>query len=108
MTRDQFLELLEREHQQIVEINKTKGHDYAGDSDALSNFKRNADRLGLTPIQVWGVYFHKHLDAIETFVREGAVASEPIEGRIRDAILYLHLLHGLIEDGTVSRIPVNL
>jgi hypothetical protein len=77
--------MLDQQHSEIVAINKTKGHDYAGEEDALSNFKRNADRLGLTPIQVWGVYFHKHLDAIETYVREGGVASEPIEGRIQDA-----------------------
>jgi cyclopropane fatty-acyl-phospholipid synthase-like methyltransferase len=94
--------MLDQQHSEIVAINKTKGHDYAGEEDALSNFKRNADRLGLTPIQVWGVYFHKHLDAIETYVREGGVPSEPIEGRIQDAILYLYLLRGLISEGTVG------
>jgi cyclopropane fatty-acyl-phospholipid synthase-like methyltransferase len=99
MTRDDFIALLQSEFEKIVQINRIKGHDYAGEDDALSNFKRNADRLGLTSIQVWAVYFHKHLDAIETFVREGGVASEPIEGRIQDAILYLFLLRGLIEDG---------
>lgn len=102
MTRDDFIALLENEHREIVAINRTKGHDYAGEEDALSNFKRNAARLGMTPIQVWAIYFYKHLDAIETYVREGGVASEPIEGRIRDAILYLYLLRGLVSEGTVG------
>lgn len=98
MTRDQFLALLDHEFQVIVNINKTKGHDYAGDEDALRNFKEQAAELGLSPEQVWGVFFGKHLKAIHTYVREGAVASEPIEGRVHDAILYLFLLLGLIKE----------
>lgn len=98
MNRAEFLDLIESEFAKIVEINKRKGHDYAGEDDALANFKRHAEQLGLTPEQIWGVYAGKHWDAIMTYVREGAVASEPIEGRIQDAILYLFLLRGLVEE----------
>lgn len=80
----------------LVDLNNKKGHDYAGDEDALANFKNHAAELGLTPEQIWGVYAGKHYDAIKTYVREGAVASEPIEGRIEDMILYLFLLYGLV------------
>lgn len=103
MDRNEFLALLEDEFSKIVEINKTKGHDYAGDQDALANFKAGAARLGLTPVQVWGVYASKHWSAIETFIKEGDVKSEPIEGRIQDAILYLFLLMGLIQDERKSK-----
>jgi hypothetical protein len=98
MKRAEFESLMEQHYHDIFHINQAKGHDYAGDQDALSNFKTAARMLGLTPEQVWGVYFHKHHSAVMTFLKEGQVESEPIEGRIHDCILYLFLLLGLIED----------
>ena len=41
----------------MLDITTKKGHDYSGDEDVLENFKRNAERLGLTKYQVWLVYF---------------------------------------------------
>lgn len=102
MNRTQFTQLLDEHFAQIREINATKGHDYAGDEDALANFKRQATQLGLSWEQVWGVYCSKHWDAVMTFVREGDVKSEPIEGRIHDVILYCFLLLGLIEDRKIA------
>lgn len=99
MNREELREqIIEPTYLAIMELNTTKGHDYAGDEDALSNFKRNAERLKLTPEQVLMVYLGKHLDAIYTYCAEGQVESEPIEGRIDDAILYLLLLKGLVHE----------
>ena len=98
MTRKDFTEFLKERFVDILELNYTKGNDYAGDEDVFANFKRNAQRLGLQPHEVWGVYFMKHIDAIETYLRTGNLESEPIESRIDDAILYLLLLRGMIED----------
>ena len=100
MTRDQFQSMLKAEFEEILKLNSTKGHDYAGDEDALRNFKEVGKRSGQTPINVWSVYYMKHEMSIETYVREGGLMSEPIEGRIRDAILYLFLLLGLIQEQT--------
>lgn len=83
----------------------TKGRDYTqGASDnadydigRLKNFYRNAERLGLRPMQVLAVYLNKHLDAIETFFKSGQLESEPIEGRIQDAINYLLLLYKMVK-----------
>ncbi len=98
MHRQSFLDLLDREFSKIRKINETKGADYAQEEDALSNFKSAADRLGLTPEQVWAVYGDKHWSAVMTYCRESAVASEPIEGRLHDVILYCFLLLGLVEE----------
>jgi hypothetical protein len=98
MNRQEFLDLLDREYTTIRRINEVKGHDYAGDEDALSNFKVQAVETGITPEQVWHVLCNKHWSAVQTFVREGAVQSEPIESRLRDVILYCFLLMGLIEE----------
>jgi len=72
----------------------TEGH-----SDVLNNFKVVATELGLTPIQVWYVYFRKHVASIGQYAKKpDAGMSEPIQGRIMDALNYLELLNALIED----------
>lgn len=98
MNRQRFNDLRDKAYTDIVGINQAKGVDYAGEDDALANFKEAAEALGLTPFQIWAVYHHKHQSAINQFIKRGRVESEPIEGRVKDAILYLFLLLGLIED----------
>lgn len=102
MNRAEFSHFRDGHYAQIASINDAKGHDYAGDGDALANFKEAAKQLGVSPYVIWYVYFHKHWSAIQTFLREGDVASEPIEGRVHDAILYLFLLLGLIQDSAIE------
>jgi hypothetical protein len=98
VNRTEFQELMHEQFGRLLDINDKKGADYAGNEDALSNFKRHAVELGLTPEQIWAVYASKHWDSIITYCREGSVASEPIEGRIDDALLYLFLLRGLVAE----------
>lgn len=101
MNRDDFDVLREEFFDRIRATNDAKGHDYAGDEDALANFKEAAEHLkDITDptFAAWYIYFHKHWSAILTFLKEGDVKSEPIDGRILDANLYLILLLGLIED----------
>lgn len=98
MDRTQFQDMMDNDFATIKGLNSTKGADYSGNDDALLNFKRAAANIGLTPEQVWSVYATKHWDAIMTFVREGDVKSEPVEGRIHDVILYCFLLLGLIRE----------
>jgi hypothetical protein len=99
VTRDEFTALMAAKHEELVTINRTKGVEYAGNADALDNFKRHAEELDLQPEQVWAVYASKHWDAIISYVRRGRVLSEEgIEGRIDDAILYLYLLLGLVRE----------
>lgn len=82
----------------IVEMGKQK--DYSqGTEDVLSNFKRIAEASGLQPLQVWLVYFLKHVDAVSTFAKTGRVASEPIEGRFQDLLNYVFLGYALVKDG---------
>lgn len=85
----------------IQYLNETKGREYATETDALANFKNRAQQMGITPGQVWGIFYGKHADAVFSYIRRGGeVLSEPIEGRIDDAILYLVLLKALILEGS--------
>ena len=76
MTPQERNELFENLHQQEVKLLLSKGADYAGDEDALSNFKINAERLGLTKYQVWSVYFMKHIDSILNAIKNNPSVPE--------------------------------
>ncbi len=78
-------------------ILRAKGHDYTQGEARLKNFFRNGQRLQLSAEKVLAVYMFKHLDAIETWLLDGQLRSEPIEGRIFDAINYLLLLFKLLK-----------
>lgn len=92
--------LMQQSEERKIKLRFGKGQEYTrGDDDVLINFKRVAAGSGMTPLQVWFVYFHKHVDAMANFVRTGTEASdEGIEGRIDDMQVYLDLARGLVKE----------
>lgn len=94
----------------IQHIFATKGVDYAGTEDRLSNFKIVAERVGITPLQVAAVYFYKHEIAMETFIKTGKLMGEPIEEKWIDMIAYIFLLNGikLENDAEKSPSPIDI
>lgn len=92
----------------------SKGADYASPEDSLANFKRNAKRLGLTKYQVWAVYFGKHIDAIFNAIKKApasaveGTASEPLRGRIVDAMTYLAILEALMAEDQFEKEAVEV
>ncbi len=84
-------------HEEEMAIARTKGKEYT-QGDRLDNFKRIGAELGIDPKKVLWVYLRKHIDSIASFIKEEKVLSEPIEGRIMDARVYLCLLRCLIEE----------
>jgi hypothetical protein len=82
--------------EELKDLLFNKGKEYAGDTDALGNFKTGLD-IGVSPLQKLYIFLDKHLSSIKSYVKHGQVFSnEPIEGRISDAINYLFLLRCLI------------
>lgn len=103
MTHERKNEIFKELFDSCLELQYSKAKDYASNSDALSNFKsQDAEALGLTPYQKWGVYFGKQamsiLGAIGKNPSFPSTTSEPIEERINDAIIYLVLFKCLLED----------
>jgi hypothetical protein len=81
----------------------TEGH-----IDVLNNFKVVAREVGLTPIQVWYVYFRKHVASISQFAKNpDLLQSEPIRGRICDAMNYLELLNALVIENQKTDLPLT-
>jgi len=99
MMRETFIRLLRSMQQEEIELNLTKGKEYAmGDDDALRNFKLAGVHLGLTPLQVCMVYMHKHYCALIDYAREGeSRSSEPLYKRVADLRLYAVLFLALAE-----------
>lgn len=101
MKNADFLITLKDLHVRLLELSASKGEEYKGAEDnQFGNFERGAADTGCTPEQVLWVYLSKHLDSIKTWMRDEAEGrarqrSEPIIGRIDDAILYLALLRGM-------------
>lgn len=93
MTDQEFAEFYTGFEDDMLRTLDAKGHDYTrgaeiGESDRLANFKTVAGMLGLTPLQVWAVYYLKHVFAILTYIKTGKVQSEGMRGRFLDAANY--------------------
>jgi hypothetical protein len=91
-----------------VKTTETKGAEYSGDDDKFANFKRIAKEMDSPLGLVWYVYFKKHLDSLNSFLKRWNKGekitdiekelSEPISGRIGDMIVYLFLIKGMIDE----------
>lgn len=100
--RNKMALLLDSTLQSVRDLNHQKGGEYAGDDDALANFRRNGMALGLEPEAIWGVYAAKHFDAIMQYIKDLSNGktrprSESIAGRADDLITYLVLFKALLQ-----------
>lgn len=96
---------------EVVKIKDTKGKEYANSESRFANFDRLSAKLGISRIQVCNVYMTKHLDAIDSYCKNGTYYSnENIRGRIVDAITYLTLLAGMIaeSEATAPEKPLDI
>ena len=81
-----------------IETSKRPGYT-VGSVDVLANFKRVAERAGITTEQAWTVYFLKHIDAILSIMTQPDLpVSEAPPGRFADAINYLRLGYAILAE----------
>jgi hypothetical protein len=106
MKIDDFNTTLEELFAECRHLLTTKGVDYSGLDDRFLNFKANGERLGMTKYQIWAVYFAKHIDALFNAIKQHPdnphTTSESIDTRIQDAICYLALMNGMLEEDADS------
>jgi hypothetical protein len=94
-----FNEYQEELLKKVVYMRDTKGKEYAHSDERFANFNRLALELGCSNLMVAWIYLKKHLDSIVSYVKDEQVYSvEPIEGRFVDAITYLTLMAGMVEE----------
>ncbi len=113
--RKSFVSDTEILFEHCLEVMRGKQHDYAQDSNAFHNFERDAKAINLTKYQTWAVHYNKQsgaiLQAVARRPHNPDCESEPIAARIMDAINYLALLYGMIQEHQESEdspyIPLN-
>ena len=82
------------------DIMNAKQPEYTNKSiDVLNNFKQTAKAIGIEPMEVWAVFFNKHIQAILSHAGDPNMhQAEPIDSRYADAINYLFLGFSLLVD----------
>lgn len=97
-TRANVAQLLDVMHAEERAVYGQAQREYAHDEEnALANFDRIAERLGLTPEQVLLVYLTKHMDGIAADAGGYRSQREDVRGRIKDARVYLALYRAMVE-----------
>jgi hypothetical protein len=101
MNTKQFSELRKVLTHNRWAVADSKADVYATDADRLANFKRQATRWGVEPMRVLGIYMGKHMDAIESYIRDNKEGPEGIMSNVGDLMNYCELLLAMVEDPEV-------
>lgn len=111
MTHEEFEKNINEVFTNCKKILIEKGREYQSTQNeghnVFANFQRIGKDLNLNQESVLWVYFSKHRDSIATFIKDlektnsiealEEKLTEPINGRILDAINYLLLLDSMIQ-----------
>tara|TARA_R110002167_G_scaffold232838_1_gene438042 strand:- start:64 stop:450 length:387 start_codon:yes stop_codon:yes gene_type:complete len=83
-----------------VKLMHTEGQkEYAMTEDnVFANFERIANQTGFDREMVLWVYLMKHIDGIASYLKGHKSQREDVTGRLTDAIVYLCILWGMIEE----------
>ncbi len=90
--------IVSRFYSDAMDIISVKGRDYEPSGIAFENLKREAEAIGLTPLQFLFTHMSKHIAALRSYVQTGHTESENIHNRLRDLANYSALFHTLILD----------
>ena len=101
MNQKEFQETKKYILEKALDIMDAKQPEYTNKSiDVLNNFKQTAKSIGIQPMEVWAVFFNKHIQAILSHAGDPNMhQAEPIDSRYADALNYLFLGFAmLVED----------
>ena len=95
----------------MMEVKKTRDEgqkEYAHtEENVFANFERVATNLDISREQALMVYLLKHIDGINAWVKGHESQREDVTGRIKDAIVYLCLLWGMVKEQIVSEEEID-
>ena len=92
--------VVRRQLKQVLKIRDAGQKEYARTQDnVFANFERVSSFTGVSREQALMTYLLKHIDGIMAHINGHKSQREDVSGRITDAIVYLLLLQGMIDDG---------
>lgn len=99
MTRAEMSLVFEKVWSEIGVLREAGQKEYAHrEENAFANFERVGESLGMSRERVLMVYLLKHLDGISAYTQGHRSQREDVRGRINDAIVYLLLLRGMVDE----------
>ena len=99
MTYEQMKRVVRSQLKEVLKTRDAGQKEYAHDIDnVFANFERSASLLDIPRDKALMVFLLKHIDGISAYVKGHKSQREDVTGRITDAIVYLCLLRGIIED----------
>tara|TARA_Y100001938_G_scaffold55226_2_gene77049 strand:+ start:7689 stop:8057 length:369 start_codon:yes stop_codon:yes gene_type:complete len=106
MNIKEHTDLLENIYKKVSKTRTEGQKEYAQDEDnVFANFERIANLQGLKREQVLMTYLLKHIDGIMSYIKGHTSQREDITGRCLDAIVYITLLWGMIDESK-SKDPI--
>ena len=103
MKYKQLDKIIKKQLKQILQTRDEGQKEYARDVDnVFANFQRVGEYVGILQEQVLMVYLLKHIDGIMAYINGHKSQREGVEGRITDAIVYLLLLRGMVDEDIIS------
>mgnify|MGYP003149962888 FL=1 len=104
MTYKDMQKVVRRQLKQVLKIRDAGQKEYARTEDnVFANFERVSSFTGVSREQALMTYLLKHIDGIMAHINGHKSQREDVSGRITDAIVYLLLLQGMIDDGQNKR-----
>ena len=104
MNYKQLNKIIKTQLTQILDTRDEGQKEYARDiENVFANFQRVGNYVGVSQEKVLMVYLLKHVDGIMAYIDGHKSQREGVEGRITDAIVYLLLLRGMVEDNGIDK-----
>ena len=99
MKHNEMLKQINGIFTQVEQMHTEGQKEYAMTEDnVFANFQRIANQTGLNQKMVLWIYLMKHIDGIASHIKGHTSQREDVRGRLTDAIVYLCILWGMIEE----------
>ena len=104
MTQKQMESLISDIFEEVQDMRDAGQKEYAQrENNAFANFERISGWLNRDKKEILMIYLMKHIDGICSFVKGHKSQREDVRGRLTDAIVYLCLLWGMINEEEEKR-----
>lgn len=99
MTNAEFNDVFDRILDEIRATRAAGRAEYAHVTEsAFDNFERTGAELGISREHVLWIFAMKHRDGIAAWLKGHKSQREDVRGRIKDLVVYMTLLWGMVED----------